>query len=88
MPGQTPSHAAIGEHPVAGSVWHTSGAVGGVELLRALATAAASEQVAITVVGAEQATLSDALQAWGATRDLAANRAWRRPGGLVRMAGL
>jgi hypothetical protein len=43
---------------------------------------------ALTLVGAEQAALHDALSAWSATQDAAANRAWRRPGGLTRMAGL
>jgi hypothetical protein len=42
----------------------------------------------LALVGAEQATLREALQAWGAAQDQAANRAWRRPGGLTRMAGL
>ncbi len=85
---QASAHAAVGERPTAGSVWHASAAVGGAEPLLTLATGQARGAVALTLVGAEQAALRDALHTWGAARDLAANRAWRRPGGLVRMAGL
>jgi hypothetical protein len=42
----------------------------------------------LALVGAEQTTLREALRAWSAAQDQAANRAWRRPGGLTRMAGL
>ena len=78
------------EHPAAGSVWHVSARAGGgaSPLLALAADQPTSARVALALVGAEQTTLHDTLQAWGAAQDEAANRAWRRPGGLTRMAGL
>lgn len=78
------------EHPAAGSAWHTSARAGnGSSSLLALAPdQPASALPVLALVGAEQTTLHDALQAWGAAQNEAANRAWRRPGGLTRMAGL
>ena len=87
--GQTETTISA-EHPAAGSAWHVSASAGGAAspLLALAADQPASAGVILTLVGAEQATLRDALQAWGAAQDEAANRAWRRPGGLARMAGL
>jgi hypothetical protein len=42
----------------------------------------------LELVGAERLTLGHALSAWQREQDRLANRAWRRPGGLVRPAGL
>ncbi len=42
----------------------------------------------LELVGAERLTLVHALSAWQREQDRLANRAWRRPGGLVRPAGL
>lgn len=42
----------------------------------------------LTLAGAQHAALRDVLQAWGDAQDHAANRVWRRPGGLTRLAGL
>lgn len=84
------AETTVTEHPAAGSAWHAgAGAVGSATPLLALAAdQPASLGVSLTLAGAEQATLHDALQAWGVAQDEAANRAWRRPGGLTRMAGL
>ncbi len=78
------------EHPAAGSAWHANGSAGGGSspLLALAAGQPTSAGAVLALVGAEQTTLRDALQAWGAAQDEAANRAWRRPGGLTRMAGL
>jgi hypothetical protein len=78
------------EHPAAGSAWHarTSAGGGSSPLLALAADQPAAAGAILALVGAEQTTLHDALQAWGAAQDEAANRAWRRPGGLTRMAGL
>ena len=77
------------ERPAAGSAW---GAVGSLSVrptpLLMLRADQPTPDELLALVGAEQATLHDALQAWGAAQDQAANRAWRRPGGLTRMAGL
>ena len=85
------TETAIGaEHPVAGSAWHAGASVSGATspLLELTTDQPVSAGASLTLVGAEQATLRDALQVWGAAQDEAANRAWRRPGGLTRMAGL
>ena len=42
----------------------------------------------LEIVGADHATLRSALAAWQGEQDRIANRAWRRPGGLARPAGL
>ncbi|HET9111492.1 MAG TPA: hypothetical protein VFN78_11755 [Ktedonobacterales bacterium] len=79
------------EHPAAGSAWRAaivSGVGDGVAPLRALGAGQSSSGVLLTLAGAEHAALREVFQAWNATRDQAANRAWRRPGGLARMAGL
>lgn len=44
--------------------------------------------VVLEIVGAEHATLSQQLTIWQREQDRALNRAWRRPGGLARPAGL
>ncbi|HEX5441856.1 MAG TPA: hypothetical protein VFW76_13290 [Ktedonobacterales bacterium] len=42
----------------------------------------------LEIVGAEGDSLAGALAAWQREQDRVANRAWRRPGGLARPAGL
>jgi hypothetical protein len=42
----------------------------------------------IEIVGGEGSALSGALAAWQREQDRLANRAWRRPGGMARPAGL
>ncbi len=42
----------------------------------------------LAVVGAEHLTLRQSLALWQREQDRAQNRAWRRPGGLARPAGL
>lgn len=42
----------------------------------------------IEIVGVEGSPLHGALAAWQREQDRLANRAWRRPGGMVRPAGL
>ncbi len=42
----------------------------------------------LELVGTEHLTLGHALSAWQREQDRLANRAWRRPGGLARPAGL
>lgn len=42
----------------------------------------------LDLVGEGRITASHALSAWAHEQDRLANRAWRRPGGLVRMGGL
>ncbi|HZC04226.1 MAG TPA: hypothetical protein VE338_01160 [Ktedonobacterales bacterium] len=77
------------ERPSAGSAWSgAAGAGASVSPLLALTAGPPQAGAMLTLVGAEQTTLRDALQAWGAAQDQATNRAWRRPGGLARMAGL
>lgn len=44
--------------------------------------------VMLELAGAEQATLGQQLALWQREQDRALNRAWRRPGGLARPAGL
>lgn len=86
---QAPTATQMAERPAAGSAW---GAVASLSarptpLLTLRVDQSAPDEL-LALVGAEQATLHDALQAWGAAQDQAANRVWRRPGGLTRMAGL
>ena len=42
----------------------------------------------IEIMGAEGDSLQGALAAWQREQDRLANRAWRRPGGMARPAGL
>ena len=42
----------------------------------------------IEIMGAEGESLQGALAAWQREQDRLANRAWRRPGGMARPAGL
>jgi hypothetical protein len=42
----------------------------------------------LELVWTEHVTLAQALEAWQREQDRLANRAWRRPGGLARPAGL
>ena len=44
--------------------------------------------VILELVGADHATLRQTLTLWQREQDRTLNRAWRRPGGLVRPAGL
>jgi hypothetical protein len=44
--------------------------------------------VLLEIAGADHATLRAALTAWQREQDRVLNRAWRRPGGLARPAGL
>lgn len=86
--------APSAEHPAAGSAWSgmTASSASPTPLLTLRPDQPPSELATLTLAGAQQATVHDALhqalQAWGAARDQAANRVWRRPGGLTRMAGL
>ncbi|MFI5278416.1 MAG: hypothetical protein ACHQ1E_14180 [Ktedonobacterales bacterium] len=86
---QTGPTTQAAEHPAAGSAWGSvaSLSVSPTPLLALRPDQPAPDEL-LALVGAEQATLREALQAWGAAQDQAANRAWRRPGGLTRMAGL
>lgn len=81
--------AQAAERPAAGSAWGSvaSLSVSPTPLLALRPDQPAPDEL-LALVGAEQATLREALHAWGAAQDQAANRAWRRPGGLTRMAGL
>lgn len=80
----------MGERPAADSVWRAGpGASAGVAPLFTLDPAPSGTGGALlTLAGAERGMLRDTLQVWGAARDEAANRMWRRPGGLMRLAGL
>jgi hypothetical protein len=40
------------------------------------------------MAGGDGGSLREALAAWQREQDRLANRAWRRPGGMVRLAGL
>ena len=42
----------------------------------------------VEIMGAEGDSLQGALAAWQREQDRLANRAWRRPGGMARPAGL
>ncbi|HET9981380.1 MAG TPA: hypothetical protein VFQ32_13095 [Ktedonobacterales bacterium] len=42
----------------------------------------------IELIGVEGSSLAGALAAWQREQDRLANRAWRRPGGMARPAGL
>ena len=42
----------------------------------------------LAIAGAEGGSLQGSLAAWQREQDRLANRAWRRPGGMVRPAGL
>lgn len=82
--------AFAGERPAGASVWgHGAGAaVGAGEPLALLDPGAPPRDEPLALMGAERLALSDALSAWSHARDEAANRLWRRPGGLARLAGL
>lgn len=86
------ARAASGvERPAAGGAWRAGAVAGvgdGVAPLRALVAGQSSQGVLLTLAGAEHAALREVFQAWSAAQDQAANRAWRRPGGLAQMAGL
>lgn len=86
---QAPTATQAAERPAAGSAW---GAVASLSVrptpLLTLRADLPTPDERLALVGAEQATLHDVLQAWGMAQDQAANRVWRRPGGLTRMAGL
>ena len=77
------------EHPAAGSAWRSGSAgIASPMPLLTLSADLTQREEALALVGAQQGALSEALRAWSAESDRAANRAWRRPGGLQRMAGL
>lgn len=84
------ANAASGEHPTAGSVWSAASSVGSPGALLTLMTSGRRSPVGatLTLTGAQQVDTRATFDAWSAARDQAANRAWRRPGGLTRMAGL
>ncbi len=84
----TGQSAASSLHPAAGSVWSGAASAASPAPLLALAPRMTAPGDMLALAGAEQATLSEALRVWGDARDQAANRAWRRPGGLTRLAGL
>ncbi|HEU5342776.1 MAG TPA: hypothetical protein VFX31_11155 [Ktedonobacterales bacterium] len=91
---QATTTAPSAEHPAAGSAWSgmTTSSANPTPLLALRPDQMTHELATLALTGAQRATphgaLHQALQAWGAGRDQAANRAWRRPGGLTRMAGL
>jgi hypothetical protein len=58
------------------------GEVGSGEMARGLPDAL------LEIAGARDDTLLGALAAWQREQDRLANRAWRRPGGMARLAGL
>ncbi len=84
----TRSSPAAAEHPSGASAWRSASGAASLSPLRTLADSSPLPAAALALVGAEQTTVSAALREWTSERDLAANRAWRRPGGLTRMAGL
>jgi len=64
-------------------------AIGAAETLELAAPFAGSVvDVLLDVVGAEHFTLRATLSGWQREQDRLINRAWRRPGGLARPAGL
>lgn len=72
--------------PHAERAWSSAAAAGAPRPL--LPLAADVPAALLTLAGAQHAALRDALQAWGDAQDHAANRVWRRPGGLTRLAGI
>ncbi len=62
----------------------------GMRALDLIAPGAASGllDTVLEVVGAESLTLQQTLALWQREQDRLLNRAWRRPGGLARPAGL
>ncbi len=73
----------------AGGAWsHAAAAPGSISPLAPLDPAALVAPDPLTLTGAERGSVHEALAAWGRQRDQALNRVWRRPGGLVRPAGL
>lgn len=71
--------------PTTGSRASLSGSTA--QQLAALPAAGLLDTV-LEVVGAENLSLRQALTVWQHEQDRALNRAWRRPGGLARPAGL
>lgn len=75
--------------PPAGSAWHAvSAGIGASSLVPLDVGGAEPAGPLMTLAGAEHGSLGAALHAWGVAQDAAANRIWRRPGGLTRLAGL
>lgn len=77
LPAAGPQPALAGSHAVELTAGRSSGA--GAPGLFA---------VILELVGAEHATLQQTLTLWQREQDRILNRAWRRPGGLARPAGL
>ncbi len=86
------SHAHIGATLGGEGRLPTSGArvtIGAAETMELAPPFAASLlDVVLDVVGAEHFTLRETLSGWQREQDRLINRAWRRPGGLARPAGL
>jgi hypothetical protein len=59
-----------------------------VEMLAGTGGSGGIFEVLLELVGTEQVTLGQALDAWQREQERVANRSWRRPGGLARPAGL
>lgn len=77
--GRGPAFPAAGPRGVAG-------AASALEL--AAPSSAGLADAILDIVGADHATLRATLTAWQREQDRVVNRSWRRPGGLVRPAGL
>lgn len=89
--GQSAAAGGVGAS-VAGQSAATSGAVGhgaASPLLDLLAGSSSGPlALVLEVVGEGGLSLHSALALWQREQDHAQNRAWRRPGGLQRLAGL
>ncbi len=77
--GHSNVSAAAGPHSVAG---------GSAALDLTAPASAGLADVILDIAGADHAALRSALTAWQREQDRVLNRAWRRPGGLVRPADL
>jgi hypothetical protein len=95
--GSSVKSAGVGGASTGGkgaSVWPGQAPHSGVEGTAALELAAGLSGehgllgALLELVGAEHLTLGHTLAAWQREQDRLANRAWRRPGGLARPAGL
>lgn len=76
--------------PAGSDPWHAAGhaGVGAAPLRELAANGTGLGDVLLELVGAEHGNLRAALTAWQREQDRLSNRAWRRPGGLARPAGL
>ena len=86
------SHAHVGATLGGEGKLPTTGrrvAIGAAETLELAPPFAGSAlDILLDVVGAEHFTLRETLSGWQREQDRLINRAWRRPGGLARPAGL